>query len=88
MFGSRLLQGTLFCVLLAATSSVAFGQFVDVPRPSQHAQVTQRIGITDITVNYHRPLVNNPRFGEGWFHTATCGAPELMRTQPFRSATQ
>jgi len=31
---------------------------LDLPRPSQHAVVTQRIGITDITIKYHRPLVN------------------------------
>jgi hypothetical protein len=31
---------------------------LDLPRASQHAQVMQRIGITDITVNYHRPLAN------------------------------
>jgi tetratricopeptide (TPR) repeat protein len=31
---------------------------LDLPRASQHAVVTQRIGTTDITVNYHRPLVN------------------------------
>ena len=30
---------------------------LDLPRASQHATVTQRIGITDITINYHRPLV-------------------------------
>jgi Protein of unknown function (DUF2911)/Tetratricopeptide repeat len=31
---------------------------LDLPRASQHALVSQRIGITDITVNYHRPLAN------------------------------
>jgi tetratricopeptide (TPR) repeat protein len=31
---------------------------LDLPRASQHATVTQRIGITDITINYHRPLAN------------------------------
>ena len=31
---------------------------LNLPRQSQHAQVTQRIGITDITINYHRPLAN------------------------------
>jgi hypothetical protein len=31
---------------------------LDLPRQSQHAVVTQRIGITDITLNYHRPLTN------------------------------
>lgn len=31
---------------------------LNLPRASQHALLTQRIGITDITVNYHRPLAN------------------------------
>ena len=31
---------------------------LDLPRQSQHATVMQRIGITDITINYHRPLAN------------------------------
>jgi len=31
---------------------------LDLPRASQHAQIVQRIGITDITINYHRPLAN------------------------------
>jgi hypothetical protein len=53
----------LFSVLLIASFSpaqTATGEtlMLDLPRQSQHAVVTQRIGITDITVNYHRPLVN------------------------------
>ena len=31
---------------------------LNLPRQSQHALVTQRIGITDVTINYHRPLAN------------------------------
>lgn len=31
---------------------------LDLPRQSQHALVSQRIGVTDITINYHRPLAN------------------------------
>jgi Protein of unknown function (DUF2911) len=31
---------------------------LDLPLQSQHATVMQTIGITDITVDYHRPLVN------------------------------
>jgi hypothetical protein len=31
---------------------------LNLPRASQHARVTQRIGITDITITYHRPLAN------------------------------
>jgi Protein of unknown function (DUF2911) len=50
-------------VLLSASSShaqTATGEtlMLDLPRQSQHAVVMQRIGITDITVNYHRPLAN------------------------------
>ncbi|HMC98050.1 MAG TPA: DUF2911 domain-containing protein, partial [Flavobacteriales bacterium] len=35
------------------------GQYtlLDLPRESQHGTVTQRIGTTDLTVNYHRPSV-------------------------------
>lgn len=50
-------------VLLATTLShaqTATGEtlMLDLPRASQHALVSQRIGITDITINYHRPLAN------------------------------
>jgi hypothetical protein len=31
---------------------------LNLPRISQGATVTQRVGLTDITVHYHRPLVN------------------------------
>ena len=44
-------------VLLAASASFAQSTQLNIPRDSQRASVTQRIGITDITVNYHRPLV-------------------------------
>lgn len=46
---------------------------LDLPRASQHAVVAQRIGITDITINYHRPLANGRQiwgkvvpYGEVW----------------------
>jgi tetratricopeptide (TPR) repeat protein len=44
-------------LLLAASASFAQSTQLNIPRDSQRASVTQRIGITDITVNYHRPLV-------------------------------
>jgi hypothetical protein len=49
----------LFGLLMAALSGLSLGQslVLDLPRQSQHAVVMQRIGITDITINYHRPLV-------------------------------
>jgi len=60
-------------LLLAASFCHAQTVMLDLPRQSQHAVVTQRIGITDITVNYHRPLVNSRQiwgkvvpYGEVW----------------------
>jgi len=53
----------LFCLLMAALSGVSPAQsfVLDLPLQSQRAQISQRIGITDITINYHRPLVNDRR---------------------------
>jgi tetratricopeptide (TPR) repeat protein len=47
-----------FMMLFALSSSQAQSALLDLPRASQHAVITQRVGITDITINYHRPLVN------------------------------
>src|SRR5215471_4805749 len=44
------------CTAQTATSETLM---LDLPRQSQHAVVMQRIGITDITINYHRPLAND-----------------------------
>ena len=54
-------RGFLFCLLLAALSGMSSAQsfVLDLPLQSQRAQVSQRIGITDVTINYHRPLVND-----------------------------
>jgi DUF2911 family protein len=48
-----LLAGMLSLVSPASSQSL----LIDIPRDSQHAAVSQRVGITDITINYHRPLV-------------------------------
>ena len=44
-----------FCQAQTATNETLM---LNLPRASQHARVSQRIGITDITINYHRPLAN------------------------------
>lgn len=44
--------------LLVANLCVAQSLVLDIPRQSQHAMVSQRLGITDISITYHRPLVN------------------------------
>ncbi|MGC2107911.1 MAG: DUF2911 domain-containing protein [Candidatus Korobacteraceae bacterium] len=53
------------CVLLLASLCVAQSTQLDLPRPSQKALVAQRIGITDITITYHRPLVNGRKIWGG-----------------------
>jgi tetratricopeptide (TPR) repeat protein len=45
----------LFILLMGVTVN-SFGQ-LDTPRGSQMATVSQRVGITDITINYSRPSV-------------------------------
>ncbi len=51
----------VFYLLFGASTSLALAQsfVLDLPLQSQRAQVSQRIGITDITIAYHRPLVND-----------------------------
>jgi len=44
-------------VVLLASACFAQSTQLNLPRDSQRASVTQRIGITDVTINYHRPLV-------------------------------
>jgi tetratricopeptide (TPR) repeat protein len=47
----------LIAVLIATIPyAAAQSALLDLPRASQHARVLQRVGITDITINYHRPL--------------------------------
>ena len=48
----------LACMLVLASYCSAQSTQLDLPLQSQGAKVTQTIGITDITINYHRPLVN------------------------------
>lgn len=52
-------------LLLLGALGHAQSFLLDLPRPSQHAVVSQRIGITDITVNYHRPVVNKRKVWGG-----------------------
>ncbi len=55
------LRPFLFCLLTAAMSGACLAQsfVLDLPLQSQAAKVSQTVGITDITINYHRPLVND-----------------------------
>jgi hypothetical protein len=51
------LVSTVLLATIVACCSAGYAQSIlELPRPSQHAQVTQRIGLTDITISYSRPL--------------------------------
>lgn len=71
----RILLAFLVIETLVLCSALTLAQsfVLDLPRPSQHALLTQRVGITDITVNYHRPLVSGRKvwgslvpYGQVW----------------------
>ena len=55
------IQGLLFFIPMAYAQST----ILDLPRASQHAVVTQRIGITDVSITYHRPVVNKRKIWGG-----------------------
>src|SRR5271168_1988161 len=61
------LRGILFCLLLAGVSRATLGQsfVLDLPDPSQRSEVSQRIGLTDITIAYHRPLAGDRKIWGG-----------------------
>src|SRR5260370_7934438 len=50
---------------IGAKSTEAQSPILNLPRVSQHARSTQRIGITDITIDYHRPLVSGRKIFGG-----------------------
>src|SRR5579862_3992629 len=53
-----LFAGVLLAAAAHAQTATGETLMLNLPRASQHALVSQRIGITDITINYHRPLAN------------------------------
>ena len=99
---SRALPAFLFCVIMAAVSHVTSAQsfVLDLPAPSQPAEVSQRIGLTDITIKYHRPLVNDRKiwgalvpYGKVWRAganentTITFDDPVTIEGQPLAAGT-
>jgi hypothetical protein len=53
----RIVSLVLGVALAGAVAAAAQVQTVAVPNVSQRATVSQRIGLTDVTIVYHRPLV-------------------------------
>ena len=65
-------RSTCFAMLMAAALAMtarhahAQSALLELPDLSQHARVAQRIGLTDIAIDYHRPLVRGRTiFGYG-----------------------
>ena len=50
---------------VGVTGVRAQSALLNLPDASQHARVTQRIGLTDITIDYHRPLVRGRKIFGG-----------------------
>src|SRR5258708_8196451 len=74
---SGILSVASFCPAQTATGETVM---LDLPRQSQHALLTQRIGITDITINYHRPLANSRQI---WGKVVPYGQVWRARPPPF-----
>lgn len=55
---------TAFVLAVFALAATAHAD-LDLPDVSQHAVVKQRVGLTDIKIDYHRPLVNGRKVWGG-----------------------
>src|SRR5271165_4510130 len=88
------------CLLFAGMLCNAQSTQLDLPLASQHAVVTQRIGVTDITINYHRPLANGRKvwggivpYGQVWRAganentTITFSDPVTIEGKPLAAGT-
>ena len=65
MSSLKRLYTSLFVLLLIIAAALSTAAQVRTPRPSQKASVMQTIGVTDITITYHRPGVKGRQiFGE------------------------
>ena len=105
-FGAQLggkSRGLLLCMVLAAASGAvaqAQSMVLDLPLGSQKAEVSQKIGITEITINYHRPLAKDRKvwgglvpYGKVWRAganentTITFSDPVTIEGQPLEKGT-
>jgi Protein of unknown function (DUF2911) len=61
------LHGFMFCLLIATLSGAGLAQsfVLDLPDQSPRAEISQRIGITTVTIKYHRPLVKDRKIWGG-----------------------
>jgi len=96
------LRGCLFCLLITTLSGAGLAQsfVLDLPDQSQGAQISQRIGITNVTIKYHRPLVKDRKvwgglvpYGQVWRAGANINTtiafsdPVTIEGQPLAAGT-
>ena len=63
----KILPGFILSLLMMTLSGASLSQslVLDLPDQSQRAEVSQKIGITNITIKYHRPIVNDRKIWGG-----------------------
>lgn len=59
LFANSVSVFALICLCTSSVALVAAEEKLEFPQPSQHAVVKQRIGLTDVEVDYSRPNKNN-----------------------------
>lgn len=69
----RTLAGSALALALCLVLAVPAAAQMEMPRTSPHAEVTQKVGTTDVTIEYHRPGVKGRTifgdlvpYGEVW----------------------
>ena len=58
-------RALLLCLAVTMICGFSAAQSLDLPQASQFAKSTQRIGVTEVTVTYHRPLINGRKVWGG-----------------------
>jgi hypothetical protein len=95
-------HGFLLCLLIMTLSGAGLAQsfVLDLPDQSPRAEISQRIGITNITIKYHRPLVKDRKvwgglvpYGQVWRAGANINTtisfsdPVMIENQPLAGGT-
>jgi hypothetical protein len=81
----RRMKSLTLCLVVAFSTTTLLAQFKDgsqsvtlrLPEQSQGAKVGQTLGLTEINVTYHRPLVNNREI----FGTQIVSYGQVWRTE-------
>ena len=95
-------HGFMLCLLIVTLSGMSLAQsfVLDLPDQSQRAEISQKIGITNIDIKYHRPLVKDRKiwgglvpYGSVWRAganentTISFSDPVMIENQPLAAGT-